>query len=54
MSDFLNQGGYGFYVWSSYGISAIGLGVLIVWTVASWRKAKARLQAMTAGNEELQ
>lgn len=52
MSDFLNQGGYGFYVWWSYGISAVGLGSLIVWIFAGWQKAKNRLKAVTPDGEK--
>ena len=29
-SDFLNMGGYGFYVWLSYGISLVAIVALIV------------------------
>lgn len=32
-SDFLNMGGYGFYVWLSYGISLVATVVLIVQSV---------------------
>ncbi|MGR6646102.1 heme exporter protein CcmD [Avibacterium paragallinarum] len=30
VSDFLNMGGYGFYVWLSYGLSFLALAGLIV------------------------
>lgn len=42
MSDFLYQGGYGFYVWSSYGVSAVAIVALIAWVAIGWRQAKAR------------
>ena len=29
-SDFINMGGYGFYVWRSYGISLVALVILAV------------------------
>lgn len=29
-SDFLNMGGYGFYVWLSYGVSFLAIWVLIL------------------------
>lgn len=32
-SDFLDMGGYGFYVWLAYGISAVTIAVLIVQSV---------------------
>ena len=38
MGDFLNMGGYGFYVWGAYGVTAL----VIVVEVASVR---ARLRA---------
>ncbi len=40
MSDFLYQGGYAFYVWPAYVISALGIGFMIVTTLVAWRKAK--------------
>ena len=46
MSDFLSQGGYGFYVWSATAVSAIGLGLLIVTTLTAWRKAKRALAVL--------
>ena len=46
MSDFLSQGDYGFYVWSAYAVSAIGLGFLIVTTLVAWRKAKRALAVL--------
>jgi heme exporter protein CcmD len=46
MSDFLFQGGYGFYVWSAYAVSVLGVGFLIVSTLAAWRKAKRALDVL--------
>lgn len=43
MSEFFSQGGYGFYIWSAYGISALALGGLTLWVISSYRAAKARL-----------
>lgn len=34
------------YVFAVYGISAVALGAIVIWTVASWRKVKARLAAL--------
>jgi heme exporter protein CcmD len=43
MSEWLAMGGYGFYVWSSYGMLAIALIVELVWLRRhrreSWRRA---------------
>ncbi|MGA7674775.1 MAG: heme exporter protein CcmD [Rhizomicrobium sp.] len=46
MSDFLYQGGYAFYVWSAYAISAVGIGFMVVTTLAAWRKAKRALAVL--------
>ncbi|MEZ5933711.1 MAG: heme exporter protein CcmD [Alphaproteobacteria bacterium] len=39
MSDFLAMGGYGAYVWTAYGVTALFLVLLFVW---SWFGARAR------------
>jgi heme exporter protein CcmD len=50
MAEFFNMGGFGTYIWTSYGFAIICLGWL---NYASWRKAKntakqlAILQAAT-------
>jgi heme exporter protein CcmD len=50
MAEFFDMGGFGSYIWSSYGFAVICLGWL---NYASWRKAKttaeqlAKLQAST-------
>ena len=41
-----DMGPYGAYIWPAYAISALALGGLTVWTVAAWRRAKARLAAL--------
>jgi heme exporter protein CcmD len=38
-----NMGAYGAYIWPAYGVSALALIGATVWTVAAWRRAKARL-----------
>lgn len=61
-SDFFNMGGYGFYVWLSYGISFIAIIALAVQSVKQ-RKAvlqnvlretqrEARLQQANRSNKE--
>jgi len=52
MSAFLSQGGYGFYVWSSYGISAVTLIVIGVWTVTRYREVKRKLESLQRDNGE--
>jgi heme exporter protein D len=46
MSEFLSQGGYGFYIWMSYGISAVTLLLLTAWIVSGYRDVQARLKAL--------
>ncbi|MFU2047581.1 heme exporter protein CcmD [Avibacterium volantium] len=38
VSDFLNMGGYGFYVWLSYGVSFLVIAGLILQGVMSKKK----------------
>ena len=38
-----DMGAYGMYIWPAYGVSALVLAGATVWTVAAWRRAKARL-----------
>jgi len=43
MAEFFNMGGFGTYIWSSYGFAVICLGWL---NYASWRKAKATAEQL--------
>ena len=38
-----DMGAYGVYIWPAYGVTALGLVGAVVWAVAAWRRAKARL-----------
>lgn len=49
-SDFFNMGGYGFYVWLSYGISFVCLAVL-AWQSLGARKAVLRQVARETARE---
>jgi heme exporter protein CcmD len=40
------MGAYGIYIWPAYGVSAVAIAGATVWTLAAWRKAKARLAAL--------
>jgi heme exporter protein D len=42
MMDFLAMGGYGFYVWSAYGVTALVIVVELVSVRARLRAAKKR------------
>ena len=56
-AEFLQMGKHGAYVWSSYGISALLIGLNILFAVAAQRKAReevkrlARRQAEDRGRE---
>jgi heme exporter protein D len=43
MNEFLAQGGYAFYVWMSFGVTAAGLTVIVASTLAGYQKAKRAL-----------
>ena len=46
MNEFFAMGGYGAFIWPAYGVSALAIGGAIIWTLVSWRRAKARLAAL--------
>lgn len=46
MNEFLAMGGYAATIWPAYGISLLALAGATLWTVAAWRRAKARLAAL--------
>jgi len=55
MQEFLNMGGYGAYVWPSYGITALVMVVLLIASLRSLRASEAtykRLQAELGQGEE--
>ena len=37
---------WGAYIWSSYAVTVVALGGLILWTVMQWRAAKAKLASL--------
>jgi len=41
-----DMGPYAVYIWPAYGISALALIGITLWTLAAWRRAKARLAAL--------
>ena len=43
MAEFIDMGGFGNYIWSSYGFAVICLGWL---NYASWRKAKTTAEQL--------
>jgi heme exporter protein CcmD len=46
-----DMGAYGVYIWPAYGVSALALACVTLWTVAAWRRAKARLAELEARQE---
>ena len=40
MSEFLNMGGYGFYVWGAYGVTAIAIAIELISVCARLRAAR--------------
>lgn len=45
MSDFLAMGGYAFFVWSAYGLSAVVLGLNVVAAFGRERRVQRQLAA---------
>lgn len=45
MSALFDMGGYAAFVWSAYGATLVGLGLIIILTWHAHRRAKARLAA---------
>jgi heme exporter protein D len=37
---------YGAYIWPAYGVSALALAGVTLWTWAAWRRVRARLAAL--------
>jgi len=37
---------YGAFIWPAYGITALALSGMTLWTVLAWRRAKATLAAL--------
>ena len=41
-----DMGPYGAYIWPAYGISALALIAVTLWSIAAWRRAKAKLSRL--------
>jgi heme exporter protein D len=48
LSDFLAMGGYGFYVWLSYGISALSIVLYIIFVRVQGKKIISDMYAQQA------
>lgn len=53
LTDFLNMGGYGFYVWLSFGVSSALLMLLILSTKLSHNSVKADIARQIKREEKL-
>jgi heme exporter protein CcmD len=49
MEAFFAMGKYAVYVWPAYGVSLLGLGMAVVFTLMAYARAKRRLAALEAG-----
>jgi heme exporter protein CcmD len=43
-----DMGSYSVYIWPAYGVSALALVGVTLWTLRAWGRAKARLAALEA------
>lgn len=53
LADFFVMGGYGFYVWLAYGISFLGLTVLIINTLVKRKKILKTVEQRIAREERI-
>ncbi|MDR8526060.1 MULTISPECIES: heme exporter protein CcmD [Shewanella] len=53
INEFINMGGYGFYVWLAYGVTFFSLGTLIVLSVRQKRKVLVEIAKKIQREERL-
>ncbi|MCL1141057.1 heme exporter protein CcmD [Shewanella pneumatophori] len=53
ISEFINMGGYAFYVWLAYGVTFFSLGTLIVLSVRQKRKVLVEIAKKIQREERL-
>jgi heme exporter protein CcmD len=46
MNNLFNMGGYAAFVWPAYGVTVLGLGIVIATTLRAYARAKLRLAAL--------
>lgn len=51
MTEFLEMGGYGLWVWLCYGITAVGLGGLALETRLSAARARKQVESLKAARK---
>lgn len=52
MSEFLDMGGYGAYIWSVYGLAGFIMVALLLHSLQKWRQNEDELQMLMALNEQ--
>lgn len=52
-AEFLNMGGYAFYVWLSFGVSFFALFALLASSLRTQKKIKQNVQARAARDERI-
>ena len=45
MIEFLSMGGYGFYAWGAYGVTALAIALEVFSVRARWRAAKKQARS---------
>ncbi|GIU37205.1 heme exporter protein CcmD [Shewanella schlegeliana] len=53
ISEFINMGGYGFYVWLAYGVTFFSLGTLVVLSARQKRKVLVEIAKKIQREERL-
>ena len=53
ISEFINMGGYAFYVWLAYGVTFFSLGTLVVLSVRQKRKVLVEIAKKIQREERL-
>ena len=48
MSEFMSMGGYGVYIWSSYGVATVVLGGLLIASLRNMRRSEATVKSLRA------
>jgi len=52
IKDFLDMGGYGAFIWPSYGVTAVVMIVMLVASLRMLRANEATLQALEASTKD--
>jgi heme exporter protein CcmD len=50
MAELLDMGQYATFLWAGWGLTALGLGGMIAFSIAERRRARARLKRAQAGS----